>query len=210
MYRLILALVIIAFILRFIWLIKSDRWTYSVLLKVLNEELVRFNHVMSTKTEPFKILRKILYRITVLLFLILVISGFFPVLILGQSLSGFLLIVHVTVAPLFVLFFTLSVLFNAHSQQFDINDWNYVSRGDTEQNFSKIHHLVFWKKICFWLFTIFSLPAILSVIISMYPLFGTDGQYFLLDMHRYSVLFLFTIAAIFFLLKWSSAKVLAD
>lgn len=204
MYRILVGAVIIALVIKIIWLIKSDKWEYSRLLKSLAEEFAGFNRTMLKKIEPLKALRKILYSITAILFIILAVTGFFSVLILGENLSGFLLIVHVTIAPIFVLTFTLSLLFYAHIQQFNTNDWYYVSQQEQQQNISFNQRIIFWKKVCFWLFTIISLPAILSIIMSMYPLFGTDGQNFLLDLHRFSVLFLLMIAAIFVILKWSS------
>ena len=205
MYRLLVAAVIITFALCSVWLLKSNQWTYSTLFKFLKAEIFRFNQLMLIKIEPFKALRKVLYRITALLFLILVISGFFPVLIFGQSLSGSLLIVHVTTAPIFVLFFTLSLLFNAHSQQFNLNDWNYVSQAETEQKLSMRHRLVFWRKVCFWLFAVISLPAILSVIISMYPLFGTGWQVAMLNLHQFSVLVLLIVSMFYLKSKYLSA-----
>ena len=35
-----------------------------------------------------------------------------------------------------------------------------------------------------------ALPVILSIVLSMFPLFGTDGQVWLLDLHRYSAVLL--------------------
>jgi len=42
-----------------------------------------------------------------------------------------------------------------------------------------------------------ALPVILSIVLSMFPLFGTDGQEFLLQLHRYSAL-LFALVAIMY------------
>jgi hypothetical protein len=41
-----------------------------------------------------------------------------------------------------------------------------------------------------------ALPVILSVVLSMFPLFGTDGQEFLLNLHRYSALLLALVAIV--------------
>ena len=46
------------------------------------------------------------------------------------------------------------------------------------------------QKITFWLVLLLSLPVMVSMILSMYPLFGTHGQEVLLNLHGYSALFL--------------------
>jgi len=43
-------------------------------------------------------------------------------------------------------------------------------------------------KLCFWLMLILALPLILSIGLAMFPLYGTTGQRFLLNLHQYSAL----------------------
>ena len=40
------------------------------------------------------------------------------------------------------------------------------------------------RKSCFWMEVILALPLILSIVLSMLPLFGTHGQEVLFHMHR--------------------------
>ena len=51
------------------------------------------------------------------------------------------------------------------------------------------------QKITFWLLVVLALPLILSMVSSMFPLFGTHWQELLLELHRYSAL-LFALVAI--------------
>lgn len=208
MYRLLLAIVFITLISVTVRFMNSKQWTFSHLIRVLIAEFTGFYQSMTTKIRPLWVLRKLMYSLTALFFSILVLSGFVPVLIFGEDLSGTFLIIHVMTAPAFVISFTMSLVLYAQTLQFNVNDWIYVSRQNPDKEMSLKRGLIFWKKVCFWLFTVFALPAILSVIISMYPLFGTDGQYFLLELHKCCVLFLFIIAAVYILLKWFSDKII--
>jgi hypothetical protein len=124
------------------------------------------------------------------------ITGIIPVVILGEQMSGLFLIVHVTLAPFFVVALMLSAIFWAHFQQFDHTDYIYLRdiRNKKEiKNPAKMKQN-FWSKIYFWLFLIFSVPAVLSIILSMFPYFGTEGQVTMLNIHRYSTLVLLIIA----------------
>jgi len=51
------------------------------------------------------------------------------------------------------------------------------------------------QKITFWLLVVLALPLILSMVSSMFSLFGTHWQELLLEVHRYSAL-LFALVAI--------------
>jgi hypothetical protein len=148
------------------------------------------------KTNIITALRLIFYQITIILFLLLAVSGFLPVIILGGHLTGVPLIIHVTIAPFFCIFLALSVLFWVHFQRFFLEDLNYLKtlkRGKTKLLPDRTG-ISFWQKINFWMFAVFSLPAILSIILSMYPLFGTAGQDVLIQVHQYSTLLLFIVA----------------
>ena len=51
------------------------------------------------------------------------------------------------------------------------------------------------RKLCFWVILLLAFPVILSIVLSMFLLFGTYVQGFLLEVHRYSTLAL-ALAAI--------------
>jgi hypothetical protein len=147
------------------------------------------------KEDVFKRLRYFFISASVILFLLLALTGLIPVVILGKPMSGLLLIIHVTIAPFFVVVVMLTAIFWAHFQQFDHSDFIYLKerRHHKENKNSSQIVQIFWRKLCFWLFLIFSVPAILSVILSMFPYFGTDGQITMLNIHRYSVLILLIV-----------------
>ncbi len=138
---------------------------------------------------PF--LRKTFYFLTLLSFLILSLTGFLPVIILGSPISGLSLILHVTLAPLFAVSLAVLTLFWAHHHRFNRNDWQrllYWIRREKAAPVKQQANPDLWQKICFWLIVLLSVPVLSSIILSMYPLFGTANQEFLLHLHGYTAL----------------------
>jgi hypothetical protein len=141
------------------------------------------------------VLRGLMYLLTLALFLVLTITGFVPVVFFGGRLSGVLLLVHATAAPLFALSLALLSLLWSHRQRFTEENWGTVKKlvAGRKSDPANLNDVV--RKICFWLILVFSLPLILSIILGVFPLFGTDGQENLVLLHGFSALLL-TITAV--------------
>jgi len=143
------------------------------------------------------ILKKLIYLLALLCFVVLLITGFGPRLILGKSLSGYWVMAHVTFAPVFALCVAALAVMWAHRCRFDKSDYqallHLIQRHTQKDALCEISELI--RKICFWLICVLAVPLILSIVLSMFPLFGTAGQKFLFHLHRYSAL-LFALAAI--------------
>jgi cytochrome b subunit of formate dehydrogenase len=142
------------------------------------------------------VLRGLVYLLTLALFLILALTGFIPVVFFGGHVSGVLLLIHATAAPLFALSLALLSLLWAHRQRFSEENWDatrdLVARKRVEPD--RLRDVV--RKVCFWLILFFSLPLILSIILGVFPLFGTEGQENLVLLHGISALLLTTTAVI--------------
>jgi cytochrome b subunit of formate dehydrogenase len=135
-------------------------------------------------------------------FVVLAITGFYPTLILGEHITGCLLMVHATFAPVLAVCLAVLAVLWARYCRFTGGDWPRFERiiqrltlsnspgGDIAAKGSGIG-----QKIAFWLVIILALPLILSIILSMYPFFGTHWQEILLGMHRYTAL-VFAMVAI--------------
>ena len=140
------------------------------------------------------ILRKLVYLLALLCFVVLAVTGLYPVLVRGQHLSGYLLMIHATFAPVFAACLTVLALMWAHRCRFSESDcplwFQRIIRRETVNKDSFAEKSCLGQKICFWLIILLALPVILSIVLSMFPLFGTDGQEFLLNLHRYSTLLL--------------------
>ena len=183
---------------------KGKRWRPIDILKTLVHLFTLF--FLEQKLNLVGVLRRLIYLLALLCFVVLLITGFYPVLVYGEHLSGFLLMLHATFAPVFAACLAVLVVFWADNCRFDKNYWPWLQRvlGREAVNKAGVKRYEprpsdglgeLLRKICFWLIVLLALPVILSVVLSMFPFFGTDGQEFLLNLHRYSVLLL-ALAAI--------------
>ncbi|MHC4622231.1 MAG: hypothetical protein ACYTEQ_31235 [Planctomycetota bacterium] len=143
--------------------------------------------------------KKLLYLLAMLCGVVLAVTGFYPVLILGKHISGYLLMIHVTAGGVFAACLALLALAFAHSHRFNENDWPWLTsmvRGQLQKPKLLPESSDLLRKMCFWLLIVLALPLMLSVVLSMFPLFGTAGQLLLADTHRYSTLAFAVVAII--------------
>lgn len=199
MYRILILITVISFIyVLFLYLRKnkaelSDWKNYFR----LNELIARCSRAISKGEQSAKNYNLYdwvfcgSFLFTILSFIILAVTGFLQVLVTGQHLGGILLIIHVTIAPVFVLSVTITVLLMVHKMRFNYNDLEtFKNRSAKTWDEAKVN---IFKKIDFWMAFTMVIPAILAIILMMFPLFGTYGQEQLLDIHRYSTLILFLL-----------------
>ncbi len=175
---------------------KGNQWRPIDILKTLVHLFTLF--FLEQKLNLVGVLRRLIYLLALLCFVVLLITGFYPVLVYGEHLSGFLLMLHATFAPVFAACLAVLVVFWADNCRFDKNYWPWLQRvlGREAVNKAGVRKYELLQKICFWLIVLLALPVILSIVLGMFPLFGTDGQKFLLNLHRYSTLLLALVAII--------------
>jgi|FrelakmetLWP11LW_1041352.scaffolds.fasta_scaffold33428_1 hypothetical protein len=134
--------------------------------------------------------RKLALMLGLLCFLVLGLTGFLP-LLLGGRLGGYWLMLHATVAPVFIACIAFVVVSGAQQYQFckqDSNQFIDLWKTRKTQGACCLTDFSGASKVGFWLLAALSLPVALSMAISMTPLFGTRGQEFLFDVHRWSAL----------------------
>jgi hypothetical protein len=121
-------------------------------------------------------LKKLVIKVGLVSFLTLAVSGFLPYFFFGGTVSGYWLIIHVTAGGFFAACAAGWAVMYAERNLFGF--------GGTI------------CKLCFWVVVVLSLLVILSVLLSMFKLFGTDWQNILLQTHLYGTiaLSLFIIA----------------
>ncbi len=131
--------------------------------------------------------QRIVYFLLLFTIAILALTGLIPYLIFGVPMFGFILMLHVAVAPLFALLITIIILSWANNYQFDKSNWTFVKTGlvkkerpDKEQQQAD----KFYEKFFFWFMVFFSI-MVTSMVLSMYPIWGTVGQETLLQIHRF-------------------------
>lgn len=149
--------------------------------------------ISTRKRSLVDVLRLLAYLVALLSFAVLAVTGFYPVLILGEHISGYLVMVHATFAPVFAVCLAFLTVVWARNCQFAQGDWPWFDRivqrvtlargGDGE---SPRKRSGLGQKITFWLIVLLALPLALSILLSMYPLLGTHWQEFLLSTHRYT------------------------
>jgi cytochrome b subunit of formate dehydrogenase len=149
-------------------------------------------------------LRKLVYLLALLCFVVLAVTGFYPTLVLGEHISGYPVMAHATFAPVFAVCLAVLAVMWASRCHFAYSDWpwfqSFVQRITLVKSTGEEAHgknpgldqpfrrAGLGQKIAFWLIIFLALPLILSIILSMFPLFGTHWQELLLSMHRYTAL----------------------
>ena len=188
MFRILSIVIIIGSLIWLYRYLKQNRFSLTeVVSSYFSAFKNSFGDLKLLKAQGFldnlALIKRIVYLITLFLFLIMAISAFIPIILFGDSLNGIFLLVHVSAAPLFSLFLAILVILFAHSNRFNNND---VDLSNKKKTF--IFNQIGYIKVTFWLIVLFSIPTMISVILSMFPLFGTEGQLYLLEIHRYSTL----------------------
>jgi cytochrome b subunit of formate dehydrogenase len=143
------------------------------------------------------VLRKLVYLLALLCFVVLAVTGFYPTLVLDEHISGYLLMIHATFAPIFAICLAVLAVMWASHCRFTRSDWPWLQRLIRRVILPKTDNTDLvgessnpGQKITFWLIVVLALPLILSIVSSMFPFFGTHCQELLLDAHRYSALLL--------------------
>ena len=188
MFRL---LSVFAFVLSFVWIFKYLKQNGTSLKEIYDFYVAElknsFSDLKSLKSKSFsgklQSLKVFLYLFTLLEFFIMMFTGFVTLIFTGGDITGILLLIHVTVAPFIAVTFAVMVVLYAQSNSFNEDD----IKNDQSNNKTVLKNSAYLK-INFWLISLFSLPAMISIILSMFPIFGTEGQINLLEIHRYSVL----------------------
>jgi cytochrome b subunit of formate dehydrogenase len=135
-------------------------------------------------------------------FVVLALTGFYPVLILGEHITGYLVMIHATFAPVFAGCLAVLAVLWAHQCRFTSGDLPWFERlvqrvtlTDGTNAEARRGSSGLGQKITFWLIIFLALPLGLSILLSMYPLLGTHWQELLLSLHRYTA-YVFSLVVI--------------
>ena len=145
------------------------------------------------------VLRKLVYLLALLCFVVLLVTGFFPRLVLQKPISGYWLMLHATFSPVFAACLAILAIMWAHNCRLDKSYWPWLQkilqhrkascgRQTANKAVPEKHELS--RKVAFWIIVFLALPLILSPVLSMFPLFGTHWQELLAQLHKYTALLL--------------------
>ena len=190
-------------ILTFGWLVYALR-SKSIGLRTVGSGILQagqgiimsFRHLKSLSHKDFA--DRLLFPLIQVCILILALTSFLPIIILGKHMSGYLLILHVAIGPLFALCMVTMGILWAHKHLLDMNDWkvlrDLLSKNSRHQ---KGRSIDLGKKVCFWFIVLLAFPILFSIVSGMYKIFGTHGQEFLLQLHRYAALLFVILMAVY-------------
>jgi len=149
-----------------------------------------------------EIFRMLVYLLALFSFVVLALTSFYPVLILGEHISGYLLMLHATFAPVFAVCLAVLAVLWAGSCRFTAGDWpwferivNRITLAKSGERATPRKNSGLGQKITFWLVIFLALPLALSIVLSMFHIFGTHWQELLLVLHRYTA-YVFTVVVI--------------
>ena len=124
-------------------------------------------------------IERLIYTLFLLAVLLQALSSFGMILV-GQRMHGWMLILHMSVAGLFAVTLTaLALLWAEQAAYSPAPDLRFHTG----------------EKAAFWLTVAAGCSTILSAMLGMMPWFGSDGQSTLLNVHRYSALVLLILIA---------------
>jgi cytochrome b subunit of formate dehydrogenase len=142
------------------------------------------------KMSPAGVLRKLVFLLALLCFVVLAITGFVPRIFLGKQIWGYWLMLHATAAPVFSACMAILAVMWGHNCRLDKSYWPWLNtilrRKPESAAVPQKYELTL--KILFWVILVLVLPVILSAVLSMFRFFGTAGQEFLANLHRYCTL----------------------
>ena len=114
-------------------------------------------------------------------------------LVRGEHISGYLMMIHATFAPVFALCLAILAVTWAGGHRFTADDCpvgpaaaaahDAAARPGRRQ---AVPCAVLGYKATFWLLMFLALPLILSIVISMFHILGTSWQYFTMAVHRWT------------------------
>ena len=147
-------------------------------------------------------LKKLCYLATAVCFLVLAFTGFWPLLVRGEHISGFPMMIHATFAPIFSICLAILAMTWASRHRFVDGECPPLRRLLRRVTSLPLPPLegqcdctAVIQKITFWAIMALSLPLILSIALSMLGVLGTHGQEVAMAAHRWTAV-IFTVAAI--------------
>ena len=149
-------------------------------------------------------LKKLCYLVAVFCFLLLAITGFYPLLVHGEHISGYMMMLHATLAPIFAICLAILALTWAGQYRFKRGDCPWLQhllrrvtrlRIPAEAEEGPCPCAATAQKVAFWAIVFLTLPLILSIVLSMLPLFGTHWQEVAMAAHRWTAL-VFAVAVL--------------
>jgi cytochrome b subunit of formate dehydrogenase len=128
--------------------------------------------------------------------LLLFVSGFAERMLFGEQIHGYTLMLHVGLAPVFVICAGVIAVAWGHQCRLNEDDRHSLAKLLCLKKTASADTADLGWKLTFWLAIFLVVPVSLSMVLSMFPIFGTHGQEWLMSLHQYTSLALTLVAMI--------------
>jgi cytochrome b subunit of formate dehydrogenase len=211
MFRIISLLGFFGIIAAIVWAIRSQLIQIAGTKQALRQQSLDIStdlRQLRALSAPARLnaLMRFFYLLTLGCVFLLAITGFLPVIILGEHISNIALMLHMVLAPLFAIGVVALAVFWAQRHRFNGTDWRQLLR--KEKPIEPQDDPDVWQKICFWSGILLAVPILVSIVLIMYPLLGTGLQEALLHWHGYAGLLMLAVVLLhtYFVLTNKSEK----
>ena len=141
-------------------------------------------------------LRRLACALAVGSLVVLFVTGFAGRLLFGEQITGYTLMLHVGLAPVFIVCTGFILVAWGYQCRLNEDDWQgLTSLMRLEKTDSGDTADLGWK-LTFWLSMFLVVPVSLSMVLGMFQIFGTHGQELLISLHQYTSLALTLVAMI--------------
>ena len=143
----------------------------------------------------FSKLKRIVLIVAVTCLIVMFITAFSGRLAANQLMTGYILMIHVGTAPVFIVCTVFLIVSWGYQCRLTDLEWKeFLGRLKFKSINTKNSLLTI--KLTFWLAMVLSVPVSLSMLASMFTIFGTHGQEVLFSIHQYTSLALVSSAFI--------------
>ncbi len=143
----------------------------------------------------FSKLKRVVLIVAVACLMVMFFTAFSGRLAADQLMTGYVLMVHVGTAPVFILCLLFLIVSWGYQCRLTDLEWRELLDRLQFKAVSAKGSLLL-VKLTFWLAMLLSVPVSLSMLASMFTLFGTHSQEVLFNIHQYTSLALFSSAVI--------------
>jgi hypothetical protein len=141
-------------------------------------------------------LKRLSYLVALVCLALMALTSFVPRLIFGKPMGGYLLMLHVACAPVFIGCVAFGALTWSFRWRLNEEDWEGICSLFRCQIRQALQNPGMPCKLGLWLAILLAVPASLSMVFSMFPIFGTHGLENLFVLHQYTGLAVTLLAMI--------------
>ncbi len=143
----------------------------------------------------YNLWERFLHLVLLVLFVVLAVTAYWASIGWGGPMTGYSLMIHTTSGAVFGVAVAAMLITWAVDNAFAKHDCRWMAKGGPWSTRDDLPADRFnaGDKIYFWAAGLLTLVLLLSMLLSMLPLFGTAGQHLMYDIHRYAALVLMVL-----------------